>query len=143
MSDLLDCGGSSYDEVFDAAPALQLSTPQPHPKGVIVGMLCIVKVFICDIQKLPFKVENKFLCIAGVDAASEVISQYVQVVENPGWGSTCPICLCDLQDDMTVALSRCSHMLHLSCLNNMLTGQPCADKVWMKYKMQSIAILNS
>lgn len=69
------------------------------------------------------------LTYTGVDAASEVISQYVQVVENPCWGSTCPICLCDLQDDMTVALSRCSHMLHLNCLNSMLTGLLCADKV--------------
>lgn len=102
VSDLIDCGTSSCDDVFDTSPQCQLPTPQPRAKGVIVG----------------------------VDAASEVISQYVQVVENPGWGCTCPICLCDLQDDMTVALSRCSHMLHLSCLNSMLTGQPCADK-WL------------
>lgn len=101
VSDLIDCGGSSCDDVFDSAP-LQRPTSHQRPKGVIVG----------------------------VDAASEVISQYVQVVENPSWGSTCPICLCDLQGDMTVALSRCSHMLHLNCLNNMLTGLPCADK-WL------------
>ncbi|KAJ1532236.1 hypothetical protein ONE63_000853 [Megalurothrips usitatus] len=100
VSDLIDCGGSSCDEVFDSISTQR--HPGHRPKGVIVG----------------------------VDAASEVISQYVQVVENPDWGSACPICLCDLQDDMTVALSRCSHMLHLNCLNSMLTGQPCADK-WL------------
>ncbi len=36
VSDLIDCGGSSCDEVFDSAPPLR---PPPHqrPKGVIVG----------------------------------------------------------------------------------------------------------
>lgn len=103
VSDFIDCsGGSSCDEVFESVSP-RCPPVYPHrPKGVIVG----------------------------VDAASEVISQFVQVVDNPGWGSSCPICLCDLRGDMTVALSRCSHMLHLNCLNSMLTVQPCADK-WL------------
>lgn len=71
-----------------------------------------------------------------MDAASDVISQYVRVVEGPVWHELCcPVCLCDLSEqcadgnDMVVSLSRCGHMMHLKCLNRMLTSQPSADKV--------------
>ena len=64
--------------------------------------------------------------IIGVDAASQMISQYVCVVKVSRWGETsCPICLCELwePDNITVALVGCDHCLHLSCLNSMLTTQ--------------------
>ncbi|KAF6203654.1 hypothetical protein GE061_001986 [Apolygus lucorum] len=61
--------------------------------------------------------------IVGVDPASAGISKYVVALERPLDGD-CPICLCPFTTGMSVALSRCSHALHLDCLNSMLTSQP-------------------
>ncbi|XP_014244264.1 protein deltex isoform X2 [Cimex lectularius] len=61
--------------------------------------------------------------IVGVDPASAGISKYV-IALNESIDGDCPICLCPYNQGMTVALSRCSHMLHLDCLNSMLTSQP-------------------
>ncbi|GLV42867.1 deltex [Carabus blaptoides fortunei] len=67
--------------------------------------------------------------IVGVDAASEVVSQYVRVVGMAELYSCtsqhCPVCLMDLEHStsVVVALVRCNHMLHLECLNEMLRQQ--------------------
>ncbi|CAB0032074.1 unnamed protein product [Trichogramma brassicae] len=63
--------------------------------------------------------------VVGVDAASDVISHYVKVVESDG-GDSCPICL-GQPEPLTVELTRCRHRLHLACLNAMLSSQrpPC------------------
>lgn len=64
-----------------------------------------------------------------MDAASEVVSQYVRVVGmGELYSSTsqhCPVCLMDLEHStsVVVALVRCNHMLHLECLNEMLRQQ--------------------
>ncbi|XP_033218714.1 protein deltex isoform X2 [Belonocnema kinseyi] len=59
--------------------------------------------------------------VVGVDMASDVISQYVKVVESAGTDS-CPVCL-GLPEPLTVELTRCRHRLHLACLNAMLNTQ--------------------
>lgn len=62
----------------------------------------------------------------GVDAASQVVSHHVAVVQASRWGeTTCPICLCELfeVDTVAVALLGCQHCLHLPCLNSLLSQQ--------------------
>ncbi|XP_012275344.1 protein deltex [Orussus abietinus] len=58
---------------------------------------------------------------ANIEAASDVISQYVKVVESVG-SDSCPVCL-GSPEPLTVELSRCRHRLHLACLNAMLSSQ--------------------
>lgn len=53
--------------------------------------------------------------------ASDVISQYVKVVESDETDS-CPVCL-GPPEPLTVQLTRCRHRLHLACLNAMLHNQ--------------------
>jgi len=57
----------------------------------------------------------------GADTASDVISQYVKVVESDG-SDSCPVCL-GTPEPLTVELTRCRHRLHLACLNAMLSCQ--------------------
>lgn len=57
----------------------------------------------------------------GMDATSDVISQYVKVVESDG-SDSCPVCL-GAPEPLTVELTRCRHRLHLACLNAMLSCQ--------------------
>ncbi|XP_012522556.2 protein deltex [Monomorium pharaonis] len=59
--------------------------------------------------------------ILGMDATSDVISQYVKVVESDG-SDSCPVCL-GAPEPLTVELTRCRHRLHLACLNAMLSCQ--------------------
>ncbi|XP_018057299.1 PREDICTED: protein deltex [Atta colombica] len=59
--------------------------------------------------------------ILGMDATSDVISQYVKVVESDG-SDSCPVCL-GTPEPLTVELTRCRHRLHLACLNAMLSSQ--------------------
>ncbi|KAJ9596927.1 hypothetical protein L9F63_012052, partial [Diploptera punctata] len=70
--------------------------------------------------------------IVGVDAASNVISRFVRVVQasEVNRDMRCPICLQDLTpgSPMVVALTRCLHQLHLDCLNSMLSSQPPNNK---------------
>lgn len=61
--------------------------------------------------------------IIGTDAASSEICRYVRTCEGPP-GGDCPICLSPLSQGIAVLLSRCHHLLHLDCLNLMLTSQP-------------------
>ncbi|XP_063983649.1 protein deltex [Diachasmimorpha longicaudata] len=58
---------------------------------------------------------------ADVQMHSDVISQYVKVVESDGTDS-CPVCL-GTPEPLTVELTRCHHRLHLACLNAMLSSQ--------------------
>lgn len=57
----------------------------------------------------------------GADAESDVISQYVKVVESDD-SDSCPVCL-GMPEPLTVELTRCRHRLHLACLNAMLSCQ--------------------
>lgn len=71
---------------------------------------------------------NSTPSIVGVDPASDMVSQYVRVVEISELYSIkrqhCPVCLIDLDDSsIIVALTQCNHMLHLECLNEMLRRQ--------------------
>ncbi|CAK9829730.1 Protein deltex [Anthophora retusa] len=59
--------------------------------------------------------------ILDVDAESDVISQYVKVVESSE-SDSCPVCL-GMPEPLTVELTRCKHRLHLACLNAMLSCQ--------------------
>ncbi|XP_047003050.1 protein deltex [Schistocerca americana] len=98
--DLLDCSAGSED-VFESGHKTNVAYKQkkyPTESGTIIG----------------------------VDPASNVISQYVRVVEDGCWtDARCPICLIGLVDSgsVVVALTRCCHQLHLDCLNSMLTRQ--------------------
>ncbi|XP_039313352.1 uncharacterized protein LOC120359542 [Solenopsis invicta] len=56
-----------------------------------------------------------------MDATSDVISQYVKVVESDG-SDSCPVCL-GAPKPLTVELTRCRHRLHFTCLNAMLSCQ--------------------
>lgn len=73
--------------------------------------------------------------IVGIDAASECISQYVEVVERR-IEEACPICLVSLTQapdissaNIVVSLVRCRHCMHLDCLNELLSTQPNARQV--------------
>lgn len=67
--------------------------------------------------------------LLGVDAASDMVSQYVRVVGMSELYSSelqhCPVCLIDLDhtSNVVVALVRCNHKMHLECLNEMLRRQ--------------------
>lgn len=65
--------------------------------------------------------------IVGVDADSEMISRFVNVV-HPEWPNCrpCVICLEELQhnpNNPAVSLIRCEHLMHLNCLNHMIITQ--------------------
>lgn len=94
--------------------------------------------------------------ILGVDAASDVISRYVRVVEPPNWPGRppCPVCLLDMssgqsgsvdcqtsemlpnahQDDLIVSLTRCAHAMHLGCLNQVISQQN-SEKVVSRFSI--------
>ncbi|XP_066997951.2 protein deltex [Anabrus simplex] len=104
QGDLLDCSTAS-DDVFDCGH--KMDRRKDHDTGI--GS------------------------IVGVDAASDVISRFVRVVEEGCWtDARCPICLLELSPEgtsnMVVALTRCCHQLHLDCLNAMLTRQSSYNK---------------
>lgn len=68
--------------------------------------------------------------IVGIDSSSEHLSRFVSVVETHEMLKlqTCPICLNELLRDNSaqnpsVALSRCKHVMHLSCLNELILNQ--------------------
>ncbi|XP_062537053.1 protein deltex [Armigeres subalbatus] len=93
VSDLLDCSMGS-DDVFTSASS------QPSIPGAIVG----------------------------VDPASDMISRFVRVVDPPQWphAQPCPMCMEELRHNNhnpTVSLSRCQHLMHLNCLNELILGQ--------------------
>nr|XP_029717387.1 protein deltex [Aedes albopictus] len=93
VSDLLDCSMGS-DDVFTSASS------QQNIPGAIVG----------------------------VDPASDMISRFVRVVDPPQWphAQPCPMCMEELRHNNhnpTVSLSRCQHLMHLNCLNELILGQ--------------------
>jgi deltex len=68
--------------------------------------------------------------IVGIDSSSEHLSRFVSVVEANEIQKmqTCPICLNELLRDNsvqnpTVSLSRCKHLMHLICLNELILNQ--------------------
>ncbi|XP_055522468.1 protein deltex [Wyeomyia smithii] len=66
--------------------------------------------------------------IVGVDPASDMISRFVRVVDPPQWphAQPCPMCMEELRHsnlNPTVSLSRCQHLMHLNCLNELILGQ--------------------
>lgn len=65
--------------------------------------------------------------IVGVDADSDMISRFVNVV-HPEWPKCrpCVICLVELQhnpNNPAVSLIRCEHLMHLNCLNHLIITQ--------------------
>lgn len=95
VSDLLDCSIGS-DDVF---------VPPPPPRP----------------QQIPGS-------IVGVDAASDTISRFVRVVDPPKWPNAqpCPMCLDELRHNSqnpAISLSRCQHLMHLQCLNELIINQ--------------------
>lgn len=66
--------------------------------------------------------------ILGVDAASDTISRFVRVVnppKNPN-AHPCPMCLEELRhnpQNPAISLSRCQHLMHLQCLNELIISQ--------------------
>lgn len=65
--------------------------------------------------------------IVGVDADSDMISRFVNVV-HPEWPNCrpCVICLEELQhnpNNPAVSLIRCEHLMHLNCLNHLIITQ--------------------
>lgn len=84
-------------------------------------------------HKLNF-FENKvkmfvfFVSSKGVDHASDMISRFVRVVDPPKWPNAqpCPMCLEELIYDTrnpAISLSRCQHLVHLQCLNDLIISQ--------------------
>ncbi|XP_055371164.1 protein deltex [Condylostylus longicornis] len=66
--------------------------------------------------------------IVGVDPASDMISRFVKVVDPPKWPNAqpCPMCMEELvhqSQNPTISLSRCQHLMHLQCLNEMIINQ--------------------
>lgn len=67
--------------------------------------------------------------IVGVDADSDMISRFVRVVHPPKWPNLvqpCPMCMEELRHDSqnpTISLSRCQHLMHLQCLNELIITQ--------------------
>lgn len=68
--------------------------------------------------------------IVGIDSSSEHLSRFVSVVEANEIQKmqTCPICLNELLRDNSVqnpsvSLSRCKHLMHLICLNELILNQ--------------------
>lgn len=102
VSDLLNCSLSSEnDEVF-------LSSHSSLSSSMSMNM--IIKG-----------------SIVGIDSSSEQISRFVSVVDPPQ-SQPCPICLNELHRDNsaknpTVSLSRCQHLMHLNCLNELILSQ--------------------
>lgn len=64
--------------------------------------------------------------IVGVDPASDTISRFVRVVDPPKWSCPCPMCMEELRHNSqnpTISLSRCQHLMHLQCLNDLINSQ--------------------
>lgn len=68
--------------------------------------------------------------IVGVDADSDMISRFVNVIHPPAWPNyrPCAICLEELRPEEgstnpAVSLIRCEHLMHLSCLNHLIISQ--------------------
>jgi len=102
VSDLLNCSLSSEnDEVF-------LSSHSSLSSSMSMNM--IIKG-----------------SIVGIDSSSDQISKFVCVVDPPQ-SKPCPICLNELHRDNsaknpTVSLTRCQHLMHLNCLNELILSQ--------------------
>lgn len=117
VSDLLNCSLSSEnDEVF-------LSSHSSLSSSMSMNM--IIKG-----------------SIVGIDSSSEQISRFVSVVDPPQ-AHPCPICLNELHRDNsaknpTVSLSRCQHLMHLNCLNELILSQKTELQKVRKFKLKSL-----
>lgn len=107
VNDLLDCSVGS-DDVFtqphSTPPPLPPLPQQSHHMHTIAGP------------------------IVGVDPASDMISRFVKVADPPKWPNAqpCPMCMEELvhtTQNPAVSLSRCQHLMHLQCLNQMIIDQ--------------------
>lgn len=72
--------------------------------------------------------QNLSGAIVGVDPASDMISRFVRVAEPPKWphAQPCPMCMEELRHNNhnpTVSLTRCQHLMHLNCLNELILSQ--------------------
>ena len=57
-----------------------------------------------------------------------MISRFVRVVDPPKWphAQPCPMCMDELRHNAqnpAISLSRCQHLMHLECLNELIRSQ--------------------
>lgn len=83
--------------------------------------------------------------IVGVDADSEMISRFVNVV-HPEWPKfrPCVICLDELKhntNNPAVSLIRCEHLMHLNCLNHLIITQSEQQQKQLPENSQRVATL--
>lgn len=76
-----------------------------------------------DVFVLPNR--NDSNSVVGTDPASDVISKFVKMVDSNNWTTAqpCPVCLMDLRLSVNapmISLTRCKHVMHLHCLNDMI-----------------------
>lgn len=126
VSDLLNCSlGSENDEVFLSSRSSLSST---------MSMNMIIKG-----------------SIVGIDPNSDQISKFVCVVDPPqNVVKPCPICLDELHRENssknpTVSLSRCQHLMHLNCLNELILSQKSEIQKVLNHKLihYFIQLINS
>lgn len=117
VNDLLDCSMGS-DDVFQQhqKPEPEIVPPLPQRRHQPQSQMQPAK------PQIPPKIAGS---IVGIDPASDMFSRFVTVVEPPKWPSSqpCPMCMDELvhnDNNPTIALSRCNHLLHLQCLNHMI-----------------------
>ncbi|XP_055912639.1 protein deltex isoform X2 [Eupeodes corollae] len=119
VNDLLDCSIGS-DEVFSSVHDRNIPPPPP-PLPQQQHHLHHQQQQLQHQQQLTGS-------IVGVDPASDMISRFVKVVDPPQWPNAqpCPMCMEELvhnSQNPTISLSRCQHLIHLQCLNEMIIEQ--------------------
>lgn len=115
VNDLLDCSLGS-DEVF--VPISERPPPPPPPLPTQQQHLHQQQMQLQHKQQIAGS-------IVGVDPASDMISRFVKVVNPPQWPNAqpCPMCMEELVHNSrnpAISLSRCHHLMHLQCLNEMI-----------------------
>ncbi|KAH9635507.1 hypothetical protein HF086_015000 [Spodoptera exigua] len=106
VGELLNCSGSSSDDVFEEGEASLAPAPAPPA---------------------PPDMPTSDGSIVGVDEASAAVCVWVRAEACPQWGALCPACMRSLEEGAAeggagpcVALTGCGHMVHLACLNRRL-----------------------
>ncbi|XP_055845805.1 protein deltex isoform X2 [Episyrphus balteatus] len=119
VNDLLDCSIGS-DEVFTSVHDRNVPPPPPP--------LPQQQHHLHHQQQQLQHQQQMSGSIVGVDPASDMISRFVKVVDPPQWPNAqpCPMCMEELvqnSQNPTISLSRCQHLIHLQCLNEMIIEQ--------------------
>lgn len=119
VNDLFDCSIGS-DEVFTSVHDRNIPPPPPP--------LPQQQHHLHHQQQQLQHQQQMSGAIVGVDPASDMISRFVKVVDPPQWPNAqpCPMCMEELvhnSQNPTISLSRCQHLIHLQCLNEMIIAQ--------------------